>query len=51
MLLLVEFMRAGLDSSIDKLLSIEAILFLAVISAICWIPLDKVVRHFYLLQK
>lgn len=51
MLLLIEFMRAGLDSSIDKLLSIEAILFLAVISAICWIPLDKVVRHFYLLQK
>lgn len=51
MILLVEFMRATIDNSLDKPLSLEGILYLAVISAICWIPLDKVVRHFYSLQK
>lgn len=51
MILLVEFMRAAIDSSLDKPLSLEGILYLAVISAICWIPLDKVVRHFYSQQK
>lgn len=51
MILLVEFMRATIDSSLDKPLSLEGILYLAFISAICWIPLDKVVRHFYSLQK
>ena len=51
MILLVEFMRAAIDSSLDKPLSIDAILYLAIISAICWIPLDKVAGHFYALQK
>jgi len=51
MILLVEFMRATIDSALDKPLFIEDILALAVISAICWIPLDKVVRHFYSLHK
>ena len=38
MILLVEFMRATIDNSLDKPLSLEGILYLAVISAICWIP-------------
>jgi rod shape-determining protein MreD len=51
MILLVEFMRATIDNTLDKPLSLKGILHLAVISTICWIPLDKVVRYFYLLQK
>jgi len=51
MILLVEFMRAALDSSLDKPLSMQGVLYVAIISAICWIPLDKVAGHFYALQK
>lgn len=51
MILLVEFISLAIDSPADKQLSIKGILFLAVISAICWIPLDKFVRHFYSHQK
>jgi hypothetical protein len=51
MILLVEFMRAAIDSSLDKPLSIDGVLYLAIISSICWIPLDKVAGHFYALQK
>ena len=36
---------------LSDMLFIEDILALAVISAICWIPLDKVVGHFYSLHK
>ena len=51
MILLVEFMRAAIDSSLDKPLALDGVLYLAIISAICWIPLDKVAGHFYALQK
>lgn len=51
LILLVEFMRAAIDSSLDKPLSMEGALYVAIVSAICWIPLDKVAGHFYALQK
>lgn len=51
MILLAEFIGAAIDSSIDKQLSIKGILLLAIISAICWIPLDKFVAHCYSRQK
>ena len=51
MILLVEFMRLAIDSSLDKQQSIGGILVLAVISALCWIPLDKFVGHCYSRQK
>lgn len=51
MILLVEFMRIAIDSSLDKQQSIGEIFVLAVISAICWIPLDKFVGHCYSRQK
>lgn len=51
MILLVEFMRAAIDSSMNRPLSLDGVLYLAIISAICWIPLDKVAGHFYALQK
>lgn len=51
MILLAEFIGAAIDSSIDKQLSIKGVLLLAIISAICWIPLDKFVAHCYSRQK
>ena len=51
MILLTEFIDAAIDSSIDKQLSIKGVLLLAIISAICWIPLDKFVAHCYSRQK
>ena len=51
MILLVEFMRLTFDKTLDKSASIEDILFLAIISALFWIPLDKFVGHFYSRQK
>lgn len=51
MILLTEFIGAAIDSSIDKQLSIKGVLLLAIISAICWIPLDKFVAHCYSRQK
>jgi len=51
MILLTEFFGAAIDSSIDKQLSIRGVLLLAIISAICWIPLDKFVGHCYSRQK
>ena len=51
MILLTEFIGAAIDSSIDKQLSIKGVLLLAIISAICWIPLDKFVGHCYSRQK
>lgn len=51
MILLVEFMRATLNSSLDNTLSMQGVLYVAIISAICWIPLDKVAGYFYALQK
>lgn len=51
MMLLVEFLRAAINSSLDKPLFIEDILSLAIISAVCWIPLDKCVGYFYSHQK
>ena len=51
LILLVEFMRAAIDSSLDKPLSMGRALYVAIISAICWIPLDKAAGHFYALQK
>lgn len=51
MILLAEFIGAAIDSSIDKQLSIKGVVLLAIISAICWIPLDKFVGHCYSRQK
>lgn len=51
MILLAEFIGVAIDSSIDKQLSIKGVLLLAIISAICWIPLDKFVAHCYSRQK
>lgn len=51
MILLVEFLGLAIDSSLDKQLSIQEIVLLAIISAICWIPLDKFVGHCYSRQK
>lgn len=51
MILLAEFIGAAIDNSIDKQLSIKGVLLLAIISAICWIPLDKFVAHCYSRQK
>jgi len=47
MVLFVEFMRATIDATMEKSIFIEDVLSLAIISALCWIPLDKFVGHFY----
>jgi len=51
LVLLVEFMRAAIYALLDKPLFLESILSLAIISSLCWIPLDKVVSSLYLSHK
>lgn len=51
MILLVEFLHLTFDITPEKPVSIQGILLLAVISALCWIPLDKFVEQVYSRQK
>jgi len=51
MIMLFEFMQAAIDATLDNPLYLEGIFSLAIISALCWIPMDKFVARIYLQQK
>ena len=47
LVILVAFMEAVMNSMLDKPLFLEGVFWLGIISALCWIPLDKLVSQFY----
>jgi rod shape-determining protein MreD len=50
LVILVAFMEAVMNSLFDKPLFLDGVFWLGIISALCWIPLDKLVSQFYLHQ-
>lgn len=51
LVLLIEFLRATVNASLDMPLGLDKIFFLAMISSLFWIPLDKLVCNYYLRHK
>ena len=47
LVIMVAFMEAGMNSMLDKPLFLDGVFWLGIISALCWIPLDKLVSQFY----
>ena len=47
LVILVSFMEAAINSMLDKPLFLDGVILLGIISALCWIPLDKLVSQFY----
>jgi rod shape-determining protein MreD len=47
LVILVAIMEAMMNSIFDKPLFLDRVFWLGVISALCWIPLDKLVSQFY----
>lgn len=47
LVILVSFMEAVINSLLDKPLFLDGVILLGIISALCWIPLDKLVSQFY----
>lgn len=47
LVILVSFMEAVMNSMFDKPLFLDGVFWLGMISALCWIPLDKLVSQFY----
>ena len=47
LVILVSFMKAVMNSMFDKPLFLDGVFWMSIISALCWIPLDKMVCQFY----
>jgi rod shape-determining protein MreD len=47
LVILVAFMEAVINSLLDKPLFLDGVILLGIISALCWIPLDKLVSQYY----
>jgi rod shape-determining protein MreD len=47
LVILVSFMKAVMNSMFDKPLFLDGVFWMSIISALCWIPLDKLVSQFY----
>jgi hypothetical protein len=47
LVILVSFMKAVMNSMLDKPLFLDGVFWMSIISALCWIPLDKLVSQFY----
>lgn len=47
LVILVAFMEAVINSMLDKPLFLDGVIFLGIISSICWMPMDKLVSQFY----
>lgn len=47
LVILVAFMEAVMNSMLDKPLFLGGVFWLGIFSALCWIPLDKLVSQFY----
>jgi len=47
LVILVSFMKAVMNSMFDKPLFLDGVFWMSIISALCWIPLDKMVSQFY----
>ena len=51
LVLLVEFLRVVIYASLDMPLFLQSIFPLAIVSSLCWIPLDKIMNAFYSQQQ